>query len=72
MVEQETLFDMTPDENNGKIEETEIEYLLLAFADDKKKEMIIMMENIIKKTNYEVYPDLLFSLVKGEYEKNNS
>tara|TARA_R110000787_G_scaffold54657_1_gene126944 strand:- start:2672 stop:2890 length:219 start_codon:yes stop_codon:yes gene_type:complete len=72
VAEQETLFDMTPDENTGQIEETEIEYLQLAFSDNKKKEIIIMMENIIKKTDYEVYPDLLFSLVKGEYEKNNS
>ena len=29
MGEQEALFDLTPDENEGVIEETEIEYLLL-------------------------------------------
>ena len=72
MVEQETLFDMTPDENTGELEQTEIEYLQLAFSDDKKKEIIIMMENIIKKTDYEVYPDLLFNLVKDKFEENNS
>ena len=72
MIEQETLFDITPDENTGTIEQTEIEYLLLAFSDNKKKEIIIMMENIIKKTDYEVYPDLLFNLVKDKFEENNS
>ena len=29
MIEQETLFDMTPDENTGTIEQTEIEYLFI-------------------------------------------
>ncbi len=72
MVEQETLFDMTPDENTGELEQTEIEYLQLAFSDDKKKEIIIMMESIIKQTDYEVYADLLFNLVKDKFEKNNS
>ena len=72
MVEQEALFDLTPDENEGVIEETEIEYLLLAFADKKKKEMIIMMEDILRKTDYEVYPDLLFKLVEEKFEEINS
>ena len=72
MVEQETLFDMTPDENTGELEQTVIEYLQLAFSDDKKKEIIIMMESIIKQTDYEVYADLLFNLVKDKFEKNNS
>ena len=39
---------MTPDENTGQIEETEIEYLQLAFSDNKKKEIIIMMENRLR------------------------
>tara|TARA_R100001530_G_C4320549_1_gene155577 strand:- start:2963 stop:3181 length:219 start_codon:yes stop_codon:yes gene_type:complete len=72
MVEQETLFDMTPDENTGGLEQTEIEYLQLAFSDDKKKEIIIMMESIIKQTDYDVYADLLFNLVRDRFEKNNS
>ena len=72
MGEQEALFDLTPDENEGVIEETEIEYLLLAFADKKKKEMIIMMEDILRKTDYEVYPDLLFKLVEEKFEEINS
>ena len=72
MIEQEALFDMTPDENTGKIEQTEIEYLQLAFSDDKKKEMIIMLESVMSKTDYDVYPDLLFNLLKEKYEKINS
>ena len=72
MVEQETLFDMTPYENTGELEQTEIEYLQLAFSDDKKKEIIIMMESIIKQTDYDVYADLLFNLVKDRFEKDNS
>ena len=72
MGEQEALFDLTPNENKGVIEETEIEYLLLAFADKKKKEMIVMMENILTQTDYDVYPDLLFKLVEEKFEKINS
>ena len=72
MGEQEALFDLIPDENTGELEQTEIEYLQLAFSDDKKKEIIIMMESIIKQTDYEVYADLLFNLVKDKFEKNNS
>ena len=72
MGEQEALFDLTPDENTGELEQTEIEYQLLAFADNKKKELIIMLENIIRQTDYEVYPDLLFDLVEDKFEEINS
>ena len=72
MGEQEALFDLTPDENTGELEQTEIEYLLLAFADNKKKELIIMLENIIRQTDYEVNPDLLFDLVEDKFEEINS
>ena len=72
MGEQEALFDLTQDENTGELEQTEIEYLLLAFADNKKKELIIMLENIIRQTDYEVYPDLLFDLVEDKFEEINS
>lgn len=72
MGEQEALFDLTPDENKGALEETEIEYLLLAFADNKKKEIIIMMENILTQTEYDVYPDLLYKLVEEKFEEINS
>ena len=47
MGEQEVLFDLTPEENTGVREDTEIEYLLLAFDDNKKKEIILMMEKLI-------------------------
>jgi|TARA_R110000824_G_scaffold685_1_gene4276 hypothetical protein len=64
------LFDICPKERFGEIERTEIEYLQLAFGDDKKKRMILMMEKIIH--NYDNHSDLLFNLVEKEYEKNNS
>lgn len=72
MAEQETLFDMTPAESDGVREQTEIEYLLLAFSDNMKREIIIMMEKLINETDYDVYPDLIFSLVRKECEKINS
>ena len=72
MGEQEALFDLTPDENTGEIEQTEIEYLLLAFAENKKRDIIIMMENIMNQNDYDVYPDLLFDLVEGKFEEINS
>ena len=72
MGEQETLFDMTPEKNTGQLEQTEIEYLLMAFSDKKKKELIIMMENIMNQTDYDVYPDLIFDLVEAKFEKINS
>ena len=61
MGEQEALFDLTPDENTGEIEQTEIEYLLLAFAENKKREIIIMMENIMNQTDYDVI--LIYCLI---------
>ena len=72
MAEQETLFDMAPRESSGVTEQTEIEYLQLAFADDRKKLLRIMMEYILNKTKYDVYPDLLYDLVKDKYEKIDS
>ena len=72
MSEQGTLFDMTPDESTGVLEKTEIEYLLLAFADSKKRHIIVMMEKLLRHYGYDVYPDLLYELVKIEYESLGS
>jgi len=71
MGEQEVLFDLTPEENTGVREDTEIEYLLLAFDDNKKKEIILMMEKLLSISHFEVYPDLLYYLVKTGYDKIN-
>lgn len=70
--DQEALFDMTPAESDGVREQTEIEYLLLAFDGDKKKELIIMMEKLLKVSHFEVYPELIYYLVEKACEKINS
>lgn len=66
------LFNIAPKEKHGEIQNTEIEYLIMAFSGNKKKEIIKMLEKLCDKTKTEVYADYLFKLVKGEYEKNNS
>ena len=43
MIKQETLFDIKPKENDGVLETTEIEYMQLAFADDKKIEFLSLI-----------------------------
>ena len=68
MLNQETLFDLTPEENKEEIQLTEIEFLQLAFSGNKKKKFIIMMEKLMKSN--EVYPEYLYKLVKEIYEKN--
>ncbi len=66
------LFDLAPKEKTGEIQKTEIEYLVIAFDDSKKKKMIEMLEELLKKEDIEVYADYLYKLVEVEYEKNNS
>ena len=39
MLNQETLFDLTPEENKEEIQLTEIEFLQLAFSGNKKKKL---------------------------------
>tara|TARA_R110000822_G_scaffold18070_1_gene60042 strand:+ start:236 stop:460 length:225 start_codon:yes stop_codon:yes gene_type:complete len=72
MSEQEVLFDLTPDEKFGKIEKTEIEYFQLAFSDIEKKEVLIMLESIVKKTHFDNYSDLIIELIRKKYEENKS
>ena len=72
MFEQEDLFNLAPKEKTGEIQETEIEYLIIAFSDNKKREMIRMLEHLCDETNIKAYADYLFRVVRGEYEKNHS
>ena len=65
------LFDLAPKEKTGEIQKTEIEYLVIAFDNGKKKKMIEMLEELLKKEDIEVYADYLYKLVEVEYEKNN-
>tara|TARA_R100000995_G_scaffold82753_1_gene57147 strand:- start:1727 stop:1942 length:216 start_codon:yes stop_codon:yes gene_type:complete len=66
------LFDMPPKEKNGEIENTNIEHLVIAFDQGKKKEMIRMLEKLCDENNIKVYADFLYKIVKEEYEKINS
>ena len=66
------LFDIPPKEKYGKIDETEIEYLVIAFDENKKKEMIRMLEYLCDEANIKAYAQYLFKIVKENYEKNNS
>jgi len=72
LINQEDLFNLKPKEHEGFIERTEIEYIQLAFADDKKIEFIRMLERLCVDFNYETYQDLLFDFVKEKYEEDNS
>ena len=66
------LFNMAPKEKDGEIQNTEIEYLIVAFSDNKKKEMIKMLEYLCDYTKTDVYADYLFKVVKEKYEEINS
>tara|TARA_R100001443_G_scaffold116699_1_gene138106 strand:+ start:179 stop:400 length:222 start_codon:yes stop_codon:yes gene_type:complete len=66
------LFDMPPKEKNGELQETEIEYLVIAFDENNKKKMIKMLEHLCDKAHIKVYADYLFKIVKEKYEENNS
>ena len=69
MAEQETLFDLSPDVNTEKIEQTEIEYMQFSFSDFQKKELIFYLEKILNTTDMENYSELIFKLVKDKYDK---
>ena len=71
-MEELKLFDMAPKEKTGEIQKTEIEYLVIAFDEGKKRKMIKMLESLLKKQHIDVYADYLYKLVEEKYEKNNS
>tara|TARA_R110002020_G_scaffold357467_3_gene569830 strand:- start:3642 stop:3860 length:219 start_codon:yes stop_codon:yes gene_type:complete len=66
------LFDISPPEKGGEIQETDIEYLVIAFDLNKKKQMIKMLEYLCDKKHIKVYADYLYKIVKEKYEENNS
>ena len=70
MIEQETLFDLTPEEKHGEIEEIDIEYVQVAMEKKDKKGFYIMCEEIIKKgqTGADNYSDLIYNLIKGKHD----
>ena len=72
MSNQEDLFNLKPKEHEGLIEQTEIEYIQLAFSGDKKIEFIRMLERLCIDFNYETYQDLLFDFVKEKYNEENN
>lgn len=72
MFEQEDLFDLAPKEKTGEIQDTEIEYLIIAFSENNKKEMIRMLEHLCDETNIKAYAEYLFKIVGEKYEKSYS
>tara|TARA_R110000803_G_scaffold182690_4_gene245082 strand:- start:1344 stop:1559 length:216 start_codon:yes stop_codon:yes gene_type:complete len=70
-MEELELFDIAPKEKNGEIQETDIEYLTIAFDGNKKKEIIRMLEYLCDENNIKAYADYLYKIVEENYEKNN-
>tara|TARA_R110000824_G_C15131916_1_gene669099 strand:+ start:44 stop:262 length:219 start_codon:yes stop_codon:yes gene_type:complete len=68
---QETLFDMSPDENLERIEDTEVEWVTLYFSDEKKKKLIFFLEKLLTKYPFENHSDLIFKIVEERIEENN-
>ena len=66
------LFDLPPKEKHGQIENTNIEHLVIAFDQGKKREMIRMLEELCNASKTEVYADYLFKVIKEKYEEINS
>ena len=72
MAEQEALFDLSPEQHDGEIEQTDIEYMQFSFSDSKKKKLIFYLEKVLLTTDMENYSDLIYKLVKSSYEKIKS
>mgnify|MGYP003112425951 CR=1 FL=1 len=72
MYEQETLFDMFPEEKTGEIEKTEIEHLQLAFDKNKKMEFLKNCEKLLPILKLDNYTELISKLVKEKYEDYKS
>lgn len=66
------LFDLAPKEKTGEIQDTEIEYLVIAFDESKKKEMIRMLEHLCDEANIKAYAKYLFKIVEGKYEETKT
>mgnify|MGYP003133189560 FL=1 len=72
MQEQETLFDIFPDEKTGEIEQTDIESWKISFAKNEKKQFLIKLEFLLSVYKIDNYTDLLIKIIKKEYEKHKS
>tara|TARA_R100001510_G_C7458064_1_gene79849 strand:+ start:228 stop:446 length:219 start_codon:yes stop_codon:yes gene_type:complete len=72
MIEQETLFDMSPDENKEMIENSEIEWLILYFKDNKKKKLTLNIEKLLSVYDLDNHSDLVYKLVEEKIEKISS
>ena len=72
MAEQEALFDLSPEQHDGEIEQTDIEYMQFSFSDSKKKKLIFYLEKVLLTHDMENYSDLIYKLVKSSYEKIKS
>ena len=66
------LFDIAPPEKDGELQDTEVEFLIVAFEENNKKEFIKMLEYLCDTMNIEVYADLLFKIIKEKYEENRT
>lgn len=66
------LFNLAPKEKHGEIQNTEIEYLIIAFSSENKKQMIRMLEKLCNESKIDVYADYLFKVIKEKYEEINS
>ena len=66
------LFDIAPPEKDGELQNTEVEFLIVAFEENNKKEFIKMLEYLCDTMNIEVYADLLFKIIKEKYEENRA
>jgi hypothetical protein len=73
MIEQESLFDLSPDEKFGELEDIDIEYIQIAMEREEKKTFYIMCEEIIKSgffekdSNKNNYSDLIYYLIERKY-----
>jgi hypothetical protein len=69
MSEDLTLFDMSPDEKFGEIDNTKIEYIQLAFEIGNKKIFYQKCEDLLKIYKLDNYSDLIYKLVRERHEK---
>ena len=67
-MEDLVLFDIAPPEKEGELQETETEFLVIAFDQNKKREMIKMLEKLCNENHIKVYADYLFNVVQEKYE----
>ena len=68
-MEDLVLFDIAPPEKEGELQETEIEYLVIGFDQNKKRTMIKMLEDLCDENHIKVYAEYLFRIVKEKHEE---